>query len=634
MRQDCARWLVAMTLLMSGCDNSAPNAHTSTAPTPGWPSDSPLPKGKLNAGSTVTINATTESPAQVLSPATSGNSLYRPLNHAVAPGDQVSGKVTLSSDTPLQVRLFLARNDQSSWEASQQDVTIGPTPTTHTISHTFKSPHQDARLQIALQSDADTLMVHDAAVQLIPSSSCDWQVIAVSTLPDPETADYPDCLDVLHLKRSDSCDEPQEALVAVQTMTDRTLTSSANIKLGDLLTINTLTPWNETPNSIRSIRTVQDMDEFHLPMFFGDGSKVVGKQSATAYTSRPIAKVDAGEFLAPAPSEDQKQWIANDLETIQQIAVEHGGWQTWADSLDGFRGDLRRLVSDKVTLIGDDWLASKNRANWLQESRKCSQSNDEMIYPKATETIIDTAAKLNACGIDLIVIPVPPRAEVMPEKFGGDPTQLVAPHRYRFMHQLLTSGIEVIDVLPAMLAAKEGESREDPVVFAADPHWASRGLYAAATAVAPRLERYRTANSFDAPIRELGSAVEDTAILKEASDEMKMNWMKANVSTRIAEPATHDHPLLIVTDSYGGTHEKVKGDFTRHASALSGASIQRISEGGAGPRTPSILARNSAEALDDRPAVLWLFVASYLPDRHGWKTPNWPPKMSLKSNPK
>ena len=110
-------------------------------------------------------------------------------------------------------------------------------------------------------------MIHDASVQLVPPA-CDWHVIAVSTLPDPQTADYPDCLDVMHLKLPDSCDEPHEALVALRTMTDRTLTTAANIKLGDLLAIDTLTPWSETPESIRSIRTVQDMDEFHLPMFF------------------------------------------------------------------------------------------------------------------------------------------------------------------------------------------------------------------------------------------------------------------------------------------------------------------------------------------------------------------------------
>ena len=622
MRHDAVMWIAVAISLLGGCEEPPQHKTTDTQPDRlHWQQDGPLPKGKINAGSTVTMDTTATPPVEVLSPATSGDSLYRPLNSAIEPGDQVMGRITLSSGTPVDIRLFIARNDNSPWEASQCEVTIGPTPTIHTISHTFKSPHQDARLQIALLSDTDTLLIHDASVQFV-LPSCDWHVIAVSTLPDPQTADYADCLDVMHLKRPDSCGEPHEALVALRTMTDRTLTSAANIKLGDLLTIDTLTPWSETPESIRSIRTVQDMDEFHLPMYFGDGSKVVGQRapSASTVTQRPVV-ANADETLAPAPSQGQTQWIADDLAAINQIAADHGGWQKWADSLDGFRRDLRRRVPDNVTLIGDDWLASKGRADSLQDSVMCRQPNDDVIYPKATETIINTAAKLNARGIDLIVIPVPPRAEVMPEKFGGEPTELVAPQRYRFMKQLLSSGVEVVDVLPAMMDAKADATAEDPVVFAADPHWASRGLYAAAATLAPRISRYQQVDqSLVVPPLTVGTTPENAALLRETPDDFRAGWPIREIQFRSIEPNTHGGPaVLLITDSYGAVHSREKGDFSRHLSAMSGVPIERLSEGGAGPRVPAILARNNGEALRERDVVIWLFVARYLPDRTGWK---------------
>ncbi|HJO15583.1 MAG TPA: hypothetical protein QF800_01710, partial [Phycisphaerales bacterium] len=404
--------------------------------------------------------------------------------------------------------------------------------------------------------------------------------------------------------------------------TDRTLTTAANIKLGDLLTIDTLTPWSETPESIRSIRTVQDMDEFHLPMFFGDGSKVVGQRapSASTVTQRAV-EVNADETLTPAPSEGQTQWIADDLATINQIAADHGGWQKWADSLDGFRGDLRRMVPDEVTLIGDDWLAAKGRAYWLLDSVMCRQPNDEVIYPKATETIIDTAAKLNARGIDLIVIPVPPRAEVMPEKFGGEPTELVAPQRYRFMKQLLSNGVEVVDVLPAMLDAKVDATAEDPVVFAANSYWASRGLYAAAATLAPRISRYQQADqSLVIPPLTVGTTPENSTLLRETTDDFRAAWPIREVQFRSIEPNTHGGPaVLLITDSYGGVHSREKGDFSRHLSAMSGVPIERLSEGGSGPRTPAILARDGRVLLENRQVVVWMFVARYLPDRNGWR---------------
>jgi hypothetical protein len=162
--------VVLPVFVTPSCSYEEPPQHktTDTQPTPlRWQGDGPLPNGKINAGSTVTMDTTATPPVEVLSPATSGDSLYRSLNSAVKPGDQVSGQVTLSSDTPLHIRLYVARNDNSPWEASQREIAIGPSPTTHTISHTFKSPHQDARLQIALLSDTDTLMIHDASVQFV-----------------------------------------------------------------------------------------------------------------------------------------------------------------------------------------------------------------------------------------------------------------------------------------------------------------------------------------------------------------------------------------------------------------------------------------------------------------------------------
>ena len=75
----------------------------------------------------------------------------------------------------------------------------------------------------------------------------------------------------------------------------------------------------------------------------------------------------------------------------------------------------------------------------------------------------------------------------------------------------------------------------------------------------------------------------------------------------------------MVTDSYGSQQSSGKGDFGSHLSSMTGVPIDRVTEGGGGARVPAILARNSAELLDGRQVVIWLFTARYLPDRMGWE---------------
>ena len=125
---------------------------------------------------------------------------------------------------------------------------------------------------------------------------------------------------------------------------------------------------------------------------------------------------------------------------------------------------------------------------------------------------------------------------------------------------------------------------------------------------------------------QLGTTTENTALLREATTSIQDDWQRQDVSVRKTQPTNTGPSLLLVTDSYGTVPSNVHGDFGSHLSQMSGLPIHRVSEGGAGPHTPTILARDSGALLENRPAVIWLFVARYLPDRHGWKTPNWPPR--------
>jgi hypothetical protein len=416
-------------------------------------------------------------------------------------------------------------------------------------------------------------------------------------------------------------------------MTDRTLTTAANIKLGDLLTIDTLTPWSETPESIRSIRTVQDMDEFHLQMYFGDGSKVVGQRwrlaeapSASTVTQRAV-EVNADGTLTPAPSQGQTQWIADDLAAINQIAADHGGWQKWADSLATLREEVVLRTPNHVSYVNQDWVDLRPYARWLLQSSGFQSGHNQVWFPEATSSILATAGWLNEKGIDLIVVPVPSRAELYCEKYGGEKGINPAPHRLRFHQHLLENGVEVVDLFSALTKARASESPQDPVAYSADHHWASRGLVTAAEEISQRLVRYSDQDP-PTPHQYIEKFhTEWTNMNRHHGGSIDPPWTRSlktlvrSVDPRDIPDETHGPaPVLIVSDSLGGMYRGSTAALGAHLSRLTGLATTTDFAAVGGPTAPTRLANDRSALLTNRKVVVWIFISHYL-EKKSWSMP-------------
>ena len=97
--------------------------------------------------------------------------------------------------------------------------------------------------------------------------------------------------------------------------------------------------------------------------------------------------------------------------------------------------------------------------------------------------IVDFQTQLKARGIDLLLVPVPPKAAIYPEKIlGSAATDGSLASLTEFYAALKTAGVEVLDLAPILLAAKAGE--HGPVFCATDTHWSGSGCVLAAQALA------------------------------------------------------------------------------------------------------------------------------------------------------
>lgn len=132
---------------------------------------------------------------------------------------------------------------------------------------------------------------------------------------------------------------------------------------------------------------------------------------------------------------------------------------------------------------------------WGNEAPKVSRSHKpELADP--IPAIVDFEKQLRARGIDLLVVPVPPKAAIYPEKIlpgfnvrGDD----AAPLLHRFYEELRAAGIDVLDLGPLFI-----ENRDDKrggVFCKTDSHWSGLGCALAARAIAENVRGKLTAPS-------------------------------------------------------------------------------------------------------------------------------------------
>lgn len=127
---------------------------------------------------------------------------------------------------------------------------------------------------------------------------------------------------------------------------------------------------------------------------------------------------------------------------------------------------------------------------WGEAAAKASQSSrPENADP--LPAILDFKAQLDRAGIELLLVPVPPKAIIFPDKISakitldkGVPPRFDLAHR-EFYDVLRQSGVAVLDLTPIFLARRAyADANVDPIYCKQDTHWSGRGCVLAARAIA------------------------------------------------------------------------------------------------------------------------------------------------------
>jgi alginate O-acetyltransferase complex protein AlgJ len=263
---------------------------------------------------------------------------------------------------------------------------------------------------------------------------------------------------------------------------------------------------------------------------------------------------------SPAPfalSEPQQKFSQELSEVFQSLEKKNAAAGAGVDGWLFFGGELRLLSLGRF---------------WGDEARKVNRAHKpELADP--IPAIVDFQQQLKARGIDLLVVPVPPKAAVYPEKIvpGFDVrTTDPAPVLHQFYDELRAAGVDVFDLSQLFVRARDDS--QGPVFCKTDSHWSGFGCALAGEAIAVKVRAKLTnidaSNAYFAQWKEAQIHGDLAGLLakdgpKPGPEKIAIESVSRKGSSAAVEPDPNS-PLLLLGDS----HTLVYHDFLAERSGL------------------------------------------------------------------
>src|SRR2546421_3512657 len=178
-------------------------------------------------------------------------------------------------------------------------------------------------------------------------------------------------------------------------------------------------------------------------------------------------------FLAASAGRIAAQDFAAELaNTVENLEKNKAAAVAGSDGWLFFGGELRLLSLGRF---------------WGDGAPKVSRTHKpELADP--VPAILDFRNQLRTRGIELLVVPVPPKASIYPEKIvaGFDVrTSDPAPVLHRFYDELRAAGVDILDL--SKLFVQKRDDNRGPVFCKTDSHWSGFGCVLAAEAIAEKV---------------------------------------------------------------------------------------------------------------------------------------------------
>jgi len=295
-------------------------------------------------------------------------------------------------------------------------------------------------------------------------------------------------------------------------------------------------------------------------------------------------------------------------------------------------------TSNSMTAMGvDGWLFLDKELRHLSSSKYWNEnpSTEESTFDPLP-AILDFKAQLDKAGVDLLLVPVPAKAAIYPDKLTAEnpappliPTDLAQTDR-EFYNLLEKKGVNVLDLTESFLKARN-EGCPD-LYCKTDTHWSPAGIQLAAKKIVERIKDFPWVASqpkvetqvLDAPL-EIHGDLGATLTPPPAAETLMTRFIGvAGVEGIQPLPNYKESPVILLGDSHNLVFHS-GGDMHAQAAGLSDLLTQEMGI------TPDVVAvmgsgatparRNLARRKDNlagRRLVIWCFTSRELTQGEGW----------------
>ena len=337
---------------------------------------------------------------------------------------------------------------------------------------------------------------------------------------------------------------------------------------------------------------------------------------ATALLIAGCGGPDIDELIGPFRTELAR--LAHEAETADRIGV------TGLDGWVFFGPELRHLSLARF---------------WGPETATVSRSRrPEDADPRPA--ILDFKRQLDNLGVELLLVPVPPKAVVFPEKVSDTiaipiPVPRLDPAHQQFYERLRTDGVDVLDLADLFIA--ERFHPDGPLYCRTDTHWSGTGCTVAAAAIADVIRDSVWYDELDT--RPYATAWYSTTItgdltreggVPERQEELRLRGVVTGRGRDRSTVSPDPHsPIVLLGDSHNlvfhagdDMHATGAGLPDQLAFELGlPLDVVAVRGSGATPARINLLRRAQAdpEYWSRKRFVIWCFAARELTESDGWR---------------
>jgi alginate O-acetyltransferase complex protein AlgJ len=331
--------------------------------------------------------------------------------------------------------------------------------------------------------------------------------------------------------------------------------------------------------------------------------------------------------LAPTKPSPNPKPVADAV--AKELAAHGGSWPAWQTEVapidKALRARIKAMGAAKALAGVDGFLFFRNSLDYAVGGDLAAQPAGKNPVP----IIVEFQKMLASHGVDFLFVPVPTKVEIFPDKL--DPAlhtsvgQIANPFERKLLADLAREGVETVDLLPAILAARaRGDKKdEEPLYQRQDTHWTDRGLRLAAEIVAARIKAYPWYAELSKHAHKLGTKPATFTrfgdLHSRLPDAQKKHYKPETLrAEQVVGPGgalyddDADSPIVLLGDSFTGVYELTESEHagvSAHVARDVGYPLDLVMSYGGGPNVRQKLMRRGVEGLANKKLVIWMMTA-------------------------